>query len=228
MTTRNGSLRTAALALVASAGLATAAGAQWRVTGFGGVYAPTADVLSEAVTVNGTTAKISMKHKTGFIVGLNANRWFADHAGFEGTFAYINSDASANVASGTDFAFSGSDHSYLLLGAAKLLYGITPHQSAQHIYLSAGPAIIGAGGNAYKDQEGLKLDRSTTVGGVIGAAARLHLNDLLCFKLGADDYMYNAKIKLNDTQGNTTVADFGSKFQNDLVFSAGLSLLTPW
>lgn len=230
MTTQYGSLRAAAFALMATVGLATAAGAQWRVTAFGGVYTPTVDVGKMSATVGTTTGEIALKHKTGFIVGLNANRWFAERAGFEGTFAYVNSDAKYSAAVTGELPVAGSQSygSNLFIGAAKLLYGITPHNSAQLFYLSAGPAIIGASGSAYKEQEGVKTDRSTAVGGVVGLGARMHLNDLLCLKLGADSYMYNAKIKMYDTADPTTKLDFGSKFQTDLVFSAGLSLLTPW
>ena len=230
MTKRNGSLRVVALALVASAALATAAGAQWRVTGFGGVYTPTADVGKMSATIGTNTGQIALKHQTGFILGLNANRWFAERAGFEGTFAYVNSDAKYSGSVTGELPLAGSQNygSNLFIGAAKLMYGLTPHNSAQLFYVSAGPAIIGASGNAYKEQSGVKTDRSTSFGGVVGLGARMHLNELLCLKLGADSYMYNAKIKMYDTADPTTKLDFGSKFQNDLVFSAGLSLLTPW
>lgn len=230
MTTRKATLRAAALALVATVGLATGAGAQWRVTAFGGVYTPTNDVGNMSETVGGTTGTVALKHQTGFTVGLNANRWFAESFGFEGTFAYVNSDAKTTASLTGDLPISGSQ-SYggdLYIGAAKLLYGITPHTSPQLFYVSGGPAVIGASGSAYNAQNGIKTDRSTSFGGVLGVGARLHMTDLLCLKLGADDYMYNAHIKMYDTTDPTSRIDFGSKFQNDLVFSAGVSLLTPW
>lgn len=230
MMRRNGSMRVATLAVVATVGLAATAGAQWRVTGFGGVYAPTTNIGKYTAVSGTTSAEIAMKHKTGFIVGLNANRWFAERAGFEGTFGYVNSDATTSAAIGGSLPIAGSvtNSGYLFLGAAKLLYGITPHESRQLFYLSAGPAIIGAGGSAYKDQGGVKMDRSTSVGGVAGVAARMHLNELLCLKLGADDYMYSSKVKLVDTTTPANTVEMGSKFQNDLVFSAGVSVRMPW
>ena len=220
------------LAVSAAAMLIPAvASAQWRFTTWAGVYTPATEFAKISVTQGTTTASASFKQKAGFAIGANANTWFQDRFGFEGTLGYVNSDvkAAASLSSGDfgEFAGSGSENAYLVQTAAKLLYALTPSSGNTFFYVGAGPAVIFSGGKAYDQVNGVKLERGTEVGGTALLGVRMRMNDLISAKLGADGYFYSAKAKLTDTTDPTASLKFDSRMQSDFIFSLGLSFALP-
>ncbi len=204
------------------------ASAQWKITTFGGVYTPTTDVAKESATLDGTTGTGAIKHQPGFILGLNANTWVNDRAGFELSGGYAWTDQKVSAAFGTT---SGSTNysSYVALMNAKLLLRLTPPTQSTEFYAGVGPAVIFSGGSGYKANQdlGLKFDRGTDVGGVASLGFRYKIAPAMALKLGGDMYMYSTKIKINDLTDPTATYTAKSKFQTDFVFSAGLSFTLP-
>ena len=207
------------------------ASAQWRFTTWAGVYTPATEFAKVSVTQGTTTANASFKQKAGFAIGANANTWFQDRFGFEGSLGYVNSDvkASASLSDGGfgQLSGSGSENAYLVQTSAKLLYALTPSSGNTFFYLGAGPAVIFNGGKAYDAVNGVKLERDTEIGGTALLGVRMRVNDVLSAKLGADGFFYSAKAKMTDTTDPSASLKFDSRMQSDFIFSLGLSFALP-
>lgn len=201
------------------------AGAQWKVTTFGGVYAPTTNLAKESATLQGTTGTATLKQKPGFILGLNANKWLNDRAGFElsGGYAWTDQEVGANIG-GTGGTLSNA--SYVGLMNAKLLVRLLPKTAASELYAGVGPAVIFGKNNSWSDLS-TKFERGTDVGGVVSLGYRYNFMPEIALKLGADAYGYSAKVKFVDLTDPTANYTAGSRFQTDFVFSAGLSFTLP-
>lgn len=220
--------RIAAVSFVALA-LPAVAAAQWRVTPFGGVYVPTADVAKESVTDGGTTATATMKQKTGFILGANANTWFSDRAGFEFGAGYVFSDLRTEAAIG---GLSGglSKSAWLVPINAKLLLRLSPPVRGTEFYFGVGPTVILAGGTAYNESafvDGAKFERGASVGGVGSVNFRYQVTPMMALKLGAESHLYSTKIKYREPADPAMNYDLDSKFQSDFMFTGGLSFTLP-
>ena len=205
------------------------ASAQWKVTTFGGVYTPTTDVAKVAATSGTTSASAALKQKTGFMLGLNANKWVNDRAGFELSGGYVWSDAEATgaVSGPSGFAGSGTESAHLFVTSAKLLLRLTPQNAPAEMYFGVGPALLVAGGKAYQDVGGAKIDRGTNVGGVGSFGFRWKLMPSMALKLGAESYLYSTQLKFVDKTTPSNNFKFDSQFQTDFVFHAGLSFTLP-
>lgn len=205
------------------------AGAQWKITTFGGVYAPTTDVGKMSATSGSTTASVAFKHKPGFVLGANANKWFNDRAGFEATFGYAWSDGEASGAINGPEALAGTatESAHLILANAKLLVKVTPPNAAAEMYFGAGPALVAAGGKAYQETDSTKIDRGTNFGGVASFGLRYKIAPAMALKLGAESYLYSTSIKLVDNSSGGGTVKLGSKFQTDFVIHAGVSFTLP-
>lgn len=205
------------------------AGAQWKITTFGGVYAPTTDVAKVSATSGTTSASLALKQKTGFMLGLNANKWLTDRAGFELSGGYVWSDAEANgaVSGAGGFSGTGTESAHLFVTSAKLLLKVTPQNAPAEMYFGVGPALLVAGGKAYQDAGGSKIDRGANVGGVGSFGFRWKLTPAMAFKFGAESYLYSTQLKYVDSTDPTNNYKFDSKFQTDFVVHAGLSFTLP-
>lgn len=62
-------------------------------------------------------------------------------------------------------------------------------------------------------------DGTTDFGGVLGIGILLNVSDNIGVRIDAQDYLYSAKFSDEETGEETD-----SEFQNDLLFSAGLSI----
>jgi len=210
--------------------LPVVASAQWKFTPYGGVYAPANDLASLSAAGGGVSANAALKQKTGFVLGANASKWLTDRAGFEATAGYVWSDMKASGAvtgPGGGFAGSGSESAYLFLTNAKVLMRITPKESEIDLNFGLGPSVIFSGGTAYDEVDGQKLERGTNIGGVASVGFGYQITQLIGLKLGAESYLYSAKMKFRDATDPTSNYDFESKFQTDFVISGGLSFTLP-
>lgn len=201
------------------------ASAQWKVTTFGGVYTPTTDLAKETATIDGTTGTATLKQKPGFMLGLNANRWLTERAGFEfsGGYAWTDQEVGANIG-GTGGNLSTS--SYVGVANAKLLLRLTPKTATSELYAGVGPAVIFGKNTTWADMD-TKFERGTDVGGVVSLGYRYNFMPAIALKLGADAYGYSSKVKVVDLVDPTATYNTASKFQTDFVFSAGLSFTLP-
>lgn len=201
------------------------AGAQWKITTFGGYYAPTTHLAKETASFQGTSATATLKQKPGFMLGVNANKWLNDRAGFElsGGYSWTDQELSANVGT-TGGSLSSS--SYVGILNAKVLVRLLPQTSTSELYAGVGPAVIFGKDNTWSDL-GTRFERGTDVGGVVSLGYRYSLTSGIALKLGAEAYGYSAKVKMVDTADPTSMYTSGTHFQTDFVFSTGLSFTLP-
>jgi hypothetical protein len=193
-----------------------AASAQWRLTPHVGAYLPAAE-LGKASKGGGHP---TFEQEPGFVVGLNAMRWFPGRFGFEGSVGYVMSNM--KYSEGTR---SVTADAYLVQTAARLLYRFTGPDFPAEMYVGAGPAVFFSGGDASSRGffGSMKVDRGTEFGGTVGTGARVRVNDMLAWRLGVDGYFYSATAKVSFDNP----VELPSRFQSDFVLSAGLSLALP-
>ena len=188
--------------VITMAGLAlaigvTGAAAQGSV-GIGawaGIFVPTNNSFSSV----GNDIKLN----NAAIAGLRLTFWGKHPLGLELSGGY--SPANVTVAGAT---INGDHNTNVFLGALKLMLGQSPASGHAGLYLGAGPAIIRQGVDVL--DEGTS---QTNWGGVIGVGFHLPLGHTVQVRFDAEDYLYGG-----DFDGTTS-------FQNDLVLSAGVTLL---
>ena len=222
-------LRLASLAIAVAAapgGLAAQVAGGVIVTPYAGVYVPTNDIVSVAVSRSGAAAA-NVKHETAFLSGVNVSYWLTDRIGLEGGAAYTKSGVKGNLlvenTGGSTFE-TATEYAHIWLGSAKMMVQLLPRTSEFNLRLGLGPAIVSRAGKAYtSDSEG-KVTGKTDIGGVLSLCSRMPLSKMVSVRLRAEDYMYSGKIGYKSSVSPTESLNFDSRFQHDLVFSAGLQL----
>jgi outer membrane protein with beta-barrel domain len=159
-----------------------------------GVYVPTRNSIS-------TLGADIFQRDVSVIGGARLTFWGTGNLGFEATGGYAPAKFSGTTIN--------EGNSNLLVASARLLLSPTPVTDRVSFYIGAGPALLTRGRNTFDD------DKShTDFGGTAGLGFRFALGESgnTALRLDFEDYLYNG--------------DFGggSKFQNDLVGSLGLSL----
>ena len=196
------------------------------LTPYAAVYAPANDVARLDLGTGGVSAVLTAKHKSAFAYGANASYWLSERAAIEVGAAYAMSDlhytglidqGDAQTPIG-----SGRDKSHVLLGSAKLMFHLLPPENRFNIRLGLGPAIVSRGGSAYKTDSETKLQGLTDFGAVMSLCTRIPVADFFGIRLRAENYMYQAKIKMVDKIDPTNSITFDQRLQNDFMFSAGL------
>lgn len=160
-----------------------------------GVYVPTNNSFSSL----GNDIKLN----NAAIGGARLTFWGKHPLGLELSGGY--SPASVTVAGAT---INGDHNTEVFAGALKLMLGQSPASGRAGLYLGVGPAVIRQGVDV--------LDQGTSQtnwGGVIGVGFHLPLGHTVEVRIDAEDYLYGGDF------------DGTNSFQNDLVLSAGLTLL---
>jgi hypothetical protein len=67
-----------------------------------------------------------------------------------------------------------------------------------------------------------KITGLTDVGGAISLCTRIPITRLVALRLRGENFMYSSKLGFEDPADRSNNFEFDSKFQNDLLFSAGL------
>lgn len=222
-------LRLASLAVAFAAapgGLAAQLAGGVIVTPYAGVYVPTNDIISTGVNRAGMTTA-NVKHETAFLSGVNMSYWLTDRIGLEGGAAYTKSGVKGNLlvenTGGSTFE-KATEYAHIWLGSAKVMVQLLPQTSDFNLRLGFGPAIVSRAGKAYtSDSEG-KVTGKTDIGGVLSLCSRVPVSNMVSVRLRAEDYMYSGKIGYKSSVSPTDNLTFNSRFQHDLVFSAGLQL----
>ena len=218
---------TAAVAVAPGAIAAQQIGGGIIVTPYMGVYVPTNDIAAVAVSEGGSSLRSSIKHQTALVSGLNVSYWLSNHLGVEAGGAYTKSgiNASATLDDGTGpIAATGSQYAHVWLGSAKLMVQWMSQTSNLNFRLGLGPAIVSRAGAAYASDAESKITGKTDVGGVVSLCSRLPVSNLIAIRLRAEDYMYKGKLGYESTTTPSDNFTFDSRFQHDLVFTAGLQL----
>ncbi|HYD52952.1 MAG TPA: hypothetical protein VEA99_10005 [Gemmatimonadaceae bacterium] len=195
------------------------------ITPYAAVYVPTADVVSQKAAAGPFSAAVSGRHDTALALGANASYWITDRFALEvgGAYAFSNVESTGALAEpGGSLAFSQTDDAYVLLASAKVMVNMLPSSSRYNVRLGVGPAVIHRGGDGYKRDEA-ELTALTNVGGAVSLCTKFPVTPRFGVRLRAESYMYSTRIRLEDPTDNTSFR-FDSKFQNDLLLSAGFQL----
>lgn len=222
-----------AAGFVSSAGwLAAKADAQEMrrivVTPYAGVFVPATRIAEIKSEVGGIRSVMGIRQQNALALGLNASYWFNGFAGVElgGAWAFSDSRASLGLSNQVPgFSLSGNESARILMGSAKLMVNIMPLTARSALRLGVGPAIISRGGSAYKADDNGDFSGLTDFGGAISLCSRLPLTNFLSLRVRAENYMYSSKLSYRDFSGSTDEFSFGSKLQNDFIFSAGLQMV---
>lgn len=190
-------------------------------TPFAGVYLSTADLISESGTVEGVDFDASLKQKTALAFGGRITGWFTDMVGVEGDFAYALSDVEISAAAGGTTADVDANAN-VWAGSGALVLAFPAGEMAE-FRAKGGLAVIGHTSSDDPDLDDTALwdgvDGTTDLGGVLGIGILLNVSDNIGVRIDAQDLLYSAKFSDEETGEETD-----SEFQNDLLFSAGLSI----
>ncbi len=214
-------------ALLAAAGLllagASTSGAQVSVDliPYAGAYVPTGDLANFVVplTPGPGNAAIQAKQKTAFLFGGRVNVWLSRTVGVEGNFAYALSDGELTLSEpgGTITDLCAQDQSCgaaVWLGSVKGLLRVFASEQWS-VHFAGGAAVIGRSGDFYEE-----VSETVDFGGVLGAGATVDLSPRIGIAVDVEDYLYSYSATIESADIGTV--NTGSKFQNDLVLSAGL------
>jgi len=195
-----------ALALVAVAAPAQAQQGTVDFTAYGGFYVPTTDLID---TFAGQPVTPTIKQKSAFIFGGRVTGWVTDAVGIEGAFGWALSDVKENTSGGV------TENANVWLADLSLLYAFPMQSDAASFFVKAGPTLVGHTGKDFWDG----ISGRTDIGGTAGVGVRFKVAPMVLIRVDAEDHVFSAKFT-EDATGSET----DSKLQNDLVFSAGLSI----
>lgn len=210
---------------------------RFEIAPFGGLILPVTDVVEanasvlarietdmEQVILERTGEFIDIevdeataKHKMGFLFGGRLILWSGGKFGLEGSFAYAMTDLEVTVSGsapdlGETFSEPEDQSGNLWLASLKGLYRFAAGPSAPVLFhLGGGLAVLGRGGDAWKETDG-----TTDMAGVLNLGVTFDAGGRLAIRVDAEDYLYSAKF---EDEGQE-IGD--SKFQNDLVFTGGV------
>jgi len=183
---------------------------QFEVTAYGGGYAPTADVMSGAgfacivPEIVQWPCGSPVKQQTAPVVGGRVTDWLSTRVAVEGSIGYAPSGVRVPGRS-----------SHIMTGGLWLLVSVKPRASGASVYFTGGVGAVAHGGDWYATMLG-----TTGWGPVVGVGARFRGGPTLAIRAGLEDYLYTFSPHYPP---GVFGAPTGSQFQNDLVFSLGLT-----
>jgi hypothetical protein len=139
------------------------------------------------------------KHKEGLGLGGRVTAVIPGPFAIEGNFMYAFSDVEDTPAGPVDGA-----NVYALSGLLQFAFSLPAAPVSFHV--GAGVAYVMRGGDAYEG-----VDDKNDIGGIAGVGMKVGLPGIFKIRVDAEGYFYNA-----------AVAGADSKFQTDIVVSAGL------
>ena len=211
----------------------------WRieVTPFVGAYVPLAELLefSDTGLILGVPARVTLEGKqtNSFAIGGRVTGWFDRRFGVEGTFTYAFSDLDVTqtieIPTQPDRVRSATLGAYVWTAAVRAVYRLARIDRSAVILAGLGPAIIDRGGDAFSAPAlGLTsagaVDGTTDVGGVFDLGARIDAGSRVAIRLDAEVYMYTASLSLANPLFAGGDPPSSSKYQTDLVLSAGVAV----
>lgn len=209
-----------------------------EVTPFVGAFVPLAELFEFSATgiIPGTVvpAEVTLvgKQKSSLAMGGRVSGWFNARLGVEGTFTYAFSDLDvtrtrrATTVTLTDERTVGAN---VWTAAVRVLYRLAAIDRSAVVLLGAGPVIVSRGGDAF-DAPAFdfpstgSVSGTTDLGGVIDLGVRIDASSRVAIRLDAEAYMYSASLSFADPVFAGDVLTSNSKFQTDLVLSAGLAI----
>lgn len=177
------------------------AAAQQRVdyVGYVGAYVPLNSAINEP--------NAEFQQQTGLSIGGRGTLWLEEALAVEGGFVFGFSDVEMSGVAGQT-----TEGGHVWAASGRALYRPFQTEGAVLIHLGGGLAIIGRGGDTYTNITG-----TTDIGGTVGVGASFAVARGFSIRIEAEDYFYWAKFNPD------LPLETGTRFQNDLVFSAGLA-----
>jgi hypothetical protein len=194
-------LRPIALFVVLAVWWSTAGSAQLMLTPIAGAYVPTGNVYEQPGSIG------TARQGTSFAFGGRLMFSTSGRLGIEVGATY----APSKVEIVTISTVSRSAH--LWLGQLRLVYVLNSEWAPINIYAAGGAAVVSRGGEAYEGVTGL-----TDLAGNLAFGALFRVSSSYRIRLEVEDYLYTTQMTF--PSGETS----GSRFQNDFVFTFGLSI----
>jgi hypothetical protein len=186
---------------------------------FVGVMVPTSDLARTAfVTSPNDTTQLTIRQNVSVQLGGRLVAWWSRSVGWEGTFAYSIGSAKAEVG-GTNVCDQSDAKcdANVWYASSKILFRYAPQPyPGWALFGGVGLAVAGHVGDFWDNAEA-----KTDLGGVLDFGASYDLSRIFAVRVDLEDYIYQFKAKIEDDPVLGTV-EASSKWQNDLVLSAGL------
>ena len=208
-----------------------------ELTPFIGAYVPLADLLAFSGTglILGVPVRVTLagKQENSVALGGRLSGWFSSRLGVEGTFTYAFSDLDVTqtieIPTEPDRVRNAALGASVWTAAVRAIYRLARIDQSAVILAGVGPAIISRGGDAYAAPAlGLTnaggIDGTTDLGGVFDIGARIDAGSRIAIRLDAEAYLYSASLSLAGPLFPGGVPPSSSKFQTDIVLSAGLAI----
>jgi len=219
--------------------VATAApgAAQVRVefTPVAAYYVPTETLFPAGTAQQFFSGVVNVKQNRGIALGGRITTWLtgrwaaAASVGYSGSggtklwypFCPLNSAC-------PDTAVALSTTGYVWMTSLRVVYSPNPRRSSASFYLLGGPAYVVHGG--YDDfgdpYSGLVGTTATSAGAVLGVGAGFKVpRTAVALRADLEDYLYVARFSAQFSGYYGVRSWSTSQFQNDLLFSLGLSIL---
>jgi hypothetical protein len=208
------------LLVVTSAGPLAAQATSIEFVPYGGAFLATGDLAGATFvdTVTSEQTALTLRQKTGLLLGGRLVAWWSKTVGWEFGFAYAQSTIEAKSEDGRDRCgeAGGQCTANVWYTSSKILFRYAPQPyKGWQIFGGAGLAVTGHVGEFWEEGEAL-----TDLGGVFNVGGSLDLTKAIAIRIDVEDYLYQFEPTLKDdpTVGNVET----SKLQNDVVISAGL------
>jgi hypothetical protein len=195
-------LRPIVLSIVFAVWWSSAASAQLMLTPIVGAYVPTGNVYEEPGGIG------TARQGTSFAFGGRLMYSASGRLGIEVGATYAPSKV--EIVTSTETV---SRSASLWLGQLRLVYVLNSEWAPINIYAAGGAGVVSRGGEAYEGVTGL-----TDLAGNLAFGALFRIGSSYRIRLEIEDYLYTTQMTF--PSGETS----GSRFQNDFVFSFGLSI----
>lgn len=195
----------------------------WVFTPYAGVYVPANDLARLTAEPADLAGAFKVKHQNALALGGTASYWLTERAAVELGGAYAYSHLDGVPVSGAPGS-ARNERASVMMGSAKFMYALLPSTSDVQLRLGLGPAVVHRGGTAYKEEDGVDVRGLTDVGGAFSLCTRVPLTGRLALRLRAEDYVYRAQLKFRDSADPLSGYSTDRRYQNDLIFSAGLQI----
>lgn len=200
------------LALVPSS--LAAQGLKFSVSGFGGAFVPTSDLVDEAFGEPGQPPSTIKKFglRTGGTLGGRGAVWITPRFGIEAEGAYASSDLDIFNLEGGEVQADTRLPANLFFGSINAMYTvIAPPLDPFSVYLAGGIGVVSRSGDGIE----LAFGSKTEVAGTLGVGFRYSVSPSVIIRADLRDYISSFK-----SDGLSSE----SKLQNDLLVTAGVEV----
>lgn len=189
---------------------------RFAIGGFGGLYVPTTDLVSE---IDQEIGVFEFGQATGFNFGGRLAIWPSDRFGIEGELAFVLSDTEVQILpiNGGQLTDEQIDATVALASLTLVYSVIKPAFEPFEVFISGGVGVVSRSGDLWDDLEALGFDDPTDIAGILGLGGKYGVAPGVWLRADLRDYLSSFKL----------VDGLDSKLQNDLLINVGLELSFP-